>query len=138
MITSQRLIIIFVLFNIFTGVVATIYNNPTVGSLDKTQIVNEQSNVNSQITKANSEDSLYGGIGSNTLVSEQSIGNPLGWGAILINVFSKGFNPISILPEKSNVAIENIFVFLLILVKTMISIILILEIYMIFKNKKTS
>lgn len=138
MITSQRLIIIFVLFNILTGIVATIYSNPTAGSTDKTQIITEADNLQNTAGGSMTDNNLYGGISNTNLVGETSIGNPLGWGTILINVFAKGFNPIAILPNQTLTEIENIFIVLLGLMKAFINVILILEIYMIFKNKKTS
>lgn len=138
MITSQRLIIILVMFNILTGIVTQIYNNPTTSSIENSQVITEADSINEKVIIANNDDSKYGGITSENLVSEQSIGNPISWGNILLNIFTKGFNPISVMPTTSDTVIEQIAISILILIKSLLYIILLIEIYFIFKNKKTN
>lgn len=141
MITSQRILIIFFTINVLIGIATHIYLNPTLSSyVGNGEVVfgQEQTNVESQVDQYGSDDTLYSGIKNKDYITETTVGNPITWTQIIFDVLNKGFNPFAITPSDYDTYIENAFAWLLNFVKSIFSLIAILEIYMLFKNRKTS
>lgn len=138
MISSQRLILIFFAMNIMIGIVTHIYNNPTQTTNGYAILTQEQTNVETQINSYGSEETKYGGITNKQYTQETSVGNSISWSGTIWDIFKKAFNPFSLNPDDFDTQIETMFAYMLILLKSMFYVLTIMEVYMMFKNKKSS
>jgi hypothetical protein len=137
MISSQRLMLIIIVLNMMLGFVGEIYHNPT-GYSDTTATV-EQQLLEEYEAEYKSDEGLWGTVKATAnKIYENTIGNVVSWGNIIFKVFINGLNPFSFTASDFNHPVEKAFANLLVLFRSLMTAILILEGYMIFKNKKSS
>lgn len=137
-VSTQRLIIIFFALNIFIGIVSTIYQNPTITTSGLHIITTETNNIEDDATKMQSDNTKYSGITSGLVLQETTVGNPITTSGMIWKIFTNGFNPFAILPSQSETTIETLGIYLIMIMKSMIYMLLIYELYIVLKNKKTS
>ena len=112
--STQRLVIIFFAFNILTGIVSTIYHNPTSTTDGFNIIITEETNTQNAVTTITSDEMKYSGISSGLTLSETTAGNPITASILVWNILTKGFNPIDIRPSQAETIIEEMHQLLLI------------------------
>lgn len=135
MISTQRLIMIVVLINLMTGIVGNIYIKPT--TYDNNIIAGEE-DYSQQYSENLLQEDKYSGIRNRGYDSEQSIGNSITLGSNIWDIIIDGVNPLSVHPNMFESDIEKMFAIILSMFRLLLGIILIVEIYMIFKNRKQS
>jgi hypothetical protein len=135
MISTQRLLMIVIGINLIIGLAGSIYVNPAL--YDSSHLSVEQS-LYEQYGSEFANDDPFSGVTNRDSLQESSIGNSLSWGKILLDIFLNGINPFSFKPNDFNTAIEQIVAQILVLFRSLMYILLIVEIIMFFKNKKSS
>jgi hypothetical protein len=135
MISTHRLILLFIGINLIIGIASAIYENPAIYNDNFLSV--EQGLYEDFGADFVTEDSLNGIQSENTL-QETSVGNSLSWGKILFDVFVQGINPFSFMPGDFDTMAEQIAAQLLILFRALMSILIVIEAIMFFKNKKSS
>lgn len=138
MITSQRLIIMLIICNIMIGLSLEIYSNPH--ELDMSGINGDITTLETVESQFNEEGTIYGNIDnpSSQTTQENTIGNTIKMGWIILKVLIKGISPIPITRDGWANAIESTISTGLILFRSLIYVITALEIYFIYKNKKNT
>lgn len=135
MISTQRLILIILFMNIAIGIAGSIYQNPTFYEEDYFY----EDNTLYENYGTNFKDSdTHSGIVNREQQYEVSIGNSIEWGEITLNILWNGLNPFSFTANDFNSDIEKVFANVLILFRSLMYIIIIIEVYMFFKNKKNT
>lgn len=137
MISSQRIIFMFILINILIGIGIGIYKNPT--AYDSSIIDEEIQIMEDQQVEFEEENTEWGGIPTTDTSGEgKTIGNPLKMGAIVWNMFLDAIAPWSIHPWMFNNTVEKIIAWLLMLFRAIGTSLLIFETILVFKNKKAT
>lgn len=136
MITSYRILAITLVMQILLGGVLSIWISPTL--IDYVPISNEQNNLETQSEQFLDQETLYSGIQNQNLLTSPTVGNPITWSKIVLDIGAKAFNPLPINPNNLDTQIETLFGWLVILVKNLFYLLIILELFMLFINKKTS
>lgn len=136
MISTQRIILLFILMNLLVGIGGTIHNNPTAFNFNK---INEEININEElVNEYTDENTKTGGIPSEDTSGEgKSIGNMFKMGLITWEVIIRAIWPFSVYPNYPTV-IENIIATLILYFRLLGSVLVGLELYLLFKNRKTS
>ena len=137
MISSQRLMLIIIALNMLIGFTGEIYHNPT--GYSSTTATIEQALMEEYEQEFQSEEGLWGTVKATAnKIYENTIGNVVSWGRIIFKVFIDGINPFSFTASDFSHPVEKQFANILVLFRSLMTAILILEGYMIFKNKKSS
>lgn len=137
MLSTQRLIMIFVLINILIGVGIGIYKNPTI--YGDTTAQQEIDIMEDQQAEFEEEETEYGGIPTTDTSGEgKTIGNPIKMGAILWDIVLGGLNPLSIRPGMFQTTTEKIIATMLLMFRSLMAIIAGLELFLLFKNRKAT
>lgn len=137
MISTQRLIIIMLMINVVVGIVDLTYYSPTQYQTTPFDSINNQLDAFQQ--KAQEEETTWGGLFSGAVnVLEVTVINPLRFGYTLLRFLWKAFIPFSILPTGNETPVENVVITVIILFRSLLALIMGIEIYLFFKNKKTT
>jgi hypothetical protein len=83
-------------------------------------------------------DDLYTSVKNTDIQQEPTIGNSLTWTKLVWDIFATGLNPFSFTPNDFNTPIEKIGAWMLMLFRSLMYILIIIEIIMLLKNKKQS
>ena len=135
MISTQRLLMIVIGLNLIIGLAGSIYQNPTI--YDDNHLSVEQS-LYEQYGENFKDDDAFSGVKNRDYQQETSIGNSLSWGKILLDVFLNGINPFSFTPNDFDTNVEQIVAQMLVIFRSLMYILLLVEVIMFFKNKKSS
>lgn len=132
--STQRILAIVIIANLVIGLVCGLWNSqePT------NKLENQIDLYNQYELKAQNEDDLYTGLENDNLIGDITIGNSINWGKLIWDVLAGGINPLSISPTDFTHPVEKIFAYVLILIRAILELMIPLEIYFIFKNKKTN
>lgn len=136
MISTQRLLIIFFTMNILIGIVTHLYNNPTQTTNGYAILTQEQTNIEQQVYTYGNPETEYAGIINKQYTQETTVGNTVTWSATIWDIFKKSFNPFSLTPSDFETDIEQAIAYVLVLLKSIFYILIALEVFMVFKNKK--
>lgn len=138
-VSTQRLMLIILSINMLIGVVGEIYLNPTGYNSNNNPLGTEKQLQEQYQKDYYSETGIFGTLkASADRIYENTIGNVITWGKILINMFLKGINPFSFTPADFTDQIEKMFATVLVFARTLMVAFVMLEGYMLFKNRKTS
>ena len=77
----------------------------------------------------------YEGIGTENLIQDISVGNPLSTGKIIWNTLIRGINPLSVKPWRMQTEVENVIAWVLVIIRGLMYVLLIAVIYSYYKNK---
>ena len=132
MISTQRLVVLFIMINVVVGIVDLTYYSPTAyQSTPFDSIVSELDDFQEE------QEKVWGGLLSGaSQVVETTIINPLRLGYTLLRFFWKAFIPFSVYPRTDYSTFENVGVTILTLFRTLLSLIVGFEAYAFYKNKK--
>lgn len=135
MISTQRLIMIIIGINLIMGLIGSIYKNPTLYNDD---FIDNEQNYYEKSGNDFKDDDPYTGVKNQDYIQENSIGNSLSWGKILLDIFLGSINPFSFSKQDFDTNIEKIAVQVLGIFRSLMSLLIIIEVIMFFKNKKSS
>lgn len=149
MITTQRLIIIYVMLNIVVGAAMTLHSGIQEATKEQDngltsvgkELAKERDKLNIQTGEIFFEEDPTATAKNTGLQVEASIGNKLTWGQIIMDVAFKGINPFSLMiksPYQTESRIETDIRAILTLFRTLFALIIGIELYMLMKNGKTS
>lgn len=137
MLSTHRLLIMLIAMNMMIGIAVSIYNSPQ--TLDTKQMEVENEKLEESEEYAEEEQSIWGSIKASAEKGyESTIGNPIRWGWTILRIFIRGINPFSFMPSDFTNEIEQEIARVLILIRSLITTITIIEGYMVFKNDKQS
>lgn len=137
MISTQRLIMLVIGINLLIGMVGEIWVNPT-GYTTSQQLEVEIDKMEDLEVNLESEEGIWGSVKQSAGQEETTIGSAINWGYSILGVFIRGINPLSIHPSMFTNTIEQVFAWFLIFFRSLIATILGIELYLVYKNKKTS
>lgn len=138
MISSQRIITMIIGINLIIGMIMTGYNNPTEYNNEAVQ--NEISFIeNSQNEYTDEDTGVWGTVkaGAGRLY-ENTIGNVIKWGYIILSVFIRGINPLSINAGMFENQVLKLIANMILFTRSIMVLVVIFEIYLVFKNKKAT
>lgn len=133
-VSTQRIIFIVLVLNILVGIAYNIYENPTV--VDTSYIdndINQNDALGEQI-----KDETYWNQGQQGNLYEPTIGSPIKWGNVILDIFTKGMHPFTFKAEDFTTQLEQMIAKVLTVFRGLLHILLILEIYLVIKNRKAS
>lgn len=133
---SQKLILLIFLVNMTLGLVSVI--NADVATYDSTAVLNEINNIEGEKNTFESEETLSSGLANTAYQEQQTLGNTVRWGRILFRSFLKGFW--FTLPENftEQGKVYEILTNALHILSSYMYLLIIMEVYMIIKNRKTN
>lgn len=134
-ISTQRLAIIIILINIFIGICIGLFHE-TKSTYDITLITTQTATIETAEAEFGDEDKIYNL--QNTEDTENTIGNPIVMSHSFWTILWNGINPLSFTPSDFDNEVEKIFASILTLFRSIATLVLMLELYLIFKNKKTT
>lgn len=137
MISSQRLIMIFILINIVAGIGVSIYAQPN--TYDETQTL-EHITINEQYESEFKEDNTkYGGTSVEDDAGEgKTVGNVMKMGSMLWDITINSLNPFSVNRTMFTTSLERIIADILVLFRILGTILMSIELYLLFKNRKAT
>lgn len=137
-ISTQRLIIIVVLMNLLIGVVGEMYYEPD--SFNTQKVEDEIGYLEQKEVEMESEEGLWGSVKSTaSRIYESTIGDPIKWGGTIASIFIRGINPFYKAGiEYTNNEAETFTIYMIGFLRTLIYLVLIVEMYFVWKNKKTT
>lgn len=135
MISTQRLLMITIGINLLIGLVSAAYGNIT--AFDEDDFTTQICGIEDKVNQFDSSDE-YSGVTNREFQQETSIGNPISWGKVLLDTFRCGLNPFGFTANDFEHTMEKMVAFIIMLFRSLMWILLILEIYLLFKNKKAS
>lgn len=140
MISSQKIIMMIILINVMIGFAIKFTESPDTFTLSKMDdFTSQQNTIESEKDNFVSEEGLWGSVKAKaSQVYETTIGNVLQWGGAIIGILIQGFNPWSISTSQYTNIIEQTIVVIIGTIRTMMTALLMFEIYLIFKNKKST
>lgn len=127
---------IMIAINILIGVAGSIYSNSTEATIKGLNLSNNYMDENKQ--GFTSEEKLFGGVKSSQDTDQKTIGSGVGWGTVIIDIIKIGFNPFAIRPSKYDTLLEKVVAGTILFLKNIIYVLLIIEVIMFLKNRKTS
>lgn len=134
---THRLLIIVVLINIMIGIGMEAYYSPST-------FVSANINTEIDIMEENeqdfeSDDSIWGSVKTTgNRLYENTIGSPIKWGWNILKVFTRAINPFSFTPGDFTDPVEKVMAWVIMLFRSLMTTIIIIEAYMFFKSGKTS
>lgn len=137
MISTQRLLIMVISLNLLMGTLAELFMEPT--QFPTNQLTTEAQFAKDYENEFESDSGIWASIKSTTTnIWEGTIGNPIKWGYTILRIFVRSalplpFNESMFETQQEKYIAEGFNWFIHIL-----QIVLIIEAYMVFKNKKTS
>lgn len=137
-VSSYRLLLIIFTVNFLIGIAGEIYMNPT-GYTSDNSFSTRQELYNTYEEEVHSDIGIWGTIkASAERLYDNTIGNAIKWGSVLIKIFLAGLNPFSFTAGDFTHELEKIIANVLVLARSGMMAFLILDAYFIFKNKKTN
>lgn len=138
MISSQRIIFIFIFLNIISGMVTHLaIDSKTYDKGIFDQFI-ENTEETRQTYAEDNTDTWYGGILSTGVMVIQTIGNTIRMGWEIVRYMMTAMNPFSITTNDSYTGIENVMITALIIFRSLITVLASIEFYNIIKNKKAT
>ena len=133
MINTHRIIAILLVINIFNSLALEMYQNPTTYSTSvfessESDYKNETNYLKDVTANPERQD----------LETEGTILDTMKFGLKVVKIVARGINPFSINRTQTDTWVEKIILDIMSLFKFLFAILLIIEVYMIIKNKKTS
>lgn len=138
MISTQKIIAMIILVNIIMAI-AIEFSRRDENS-NYLQIIDAETNsIETSQEEFESEEGIWGSIKSEaSQVYEGTIGNVIKWGKVIVDIFLKGLNPFSIRPSQYNNNLEKLVAYLILIARLIMVVIVMVEIYSYFKNKKAT
>lgn len=135
-VSTHRLILMFVMLNLIIGIAGTAYYSPRSRN---TNVITEYTDLGGEWEdELTSEDAKWGTAKSTSnQFTETTVGNTFTIGKFIWNVFWMGINPFSIRPSMVDTDIEKIIAYILEWFRSLLMIVIALEAYFVFKNRKT-
>jgi len=130
--SSQKIIVMIVMINLVIGSIYGIWHNP----IDGLNVITEKANILTDYSVHIIEDDPLSSLNNPQLQTEPSIGNPVSWGKLLLDILWGGINPISIKPSMFDTQFEKILTTFLSLFRSILAMLFLLEAIFILKNKK--
>lgn len=136
-ISTQKVILLILMLNIALGTVIQIFNNPyeVPSSNEITKLREIQDEYEEEVK---SQQGIYGGLksASGDLIDRQIGG--LKWDISLLGTILKGLNPWLINPESYTHPLEIIWAYLINAFRSILyAVVIITELFLVFRNKKT-
>lgn len=136
-ISTQRLILIFLVTNMMIGMAMNMYFEPTTYSNDQID-VDEQAARITQNTQ-NTKESWFGSLVADVRRGyENTVGNTVAAGGSLLRLFWNGMYPFSFTPSDFDTEAEKQMARVIMWIRGLLTTLLLIETYMFLKNKKTS
>lgn len=136
MISTQKLIILVIGLNLICGL-ASIFTNETAQEYD-TRLQNISDIYEEEARLGSTNDSVRGHLGGENIQETGLLSNPLVQGTTIWNILGSGINPFSINPADFNTNLEKTIAWGIGFIRTILNLILILEFYLIIRNKKNT
>lgn len=137
MISTQRLIIMFVLINLAVTIATFTYQEET--TWNSTPFDNMLNQVQEFEEKAQEDESVIGGmLSAAAKVIEATVIDPIRFGWMILKFLYYAFVPFSINGDMASSTVEEVFIVILSVVRSVLAVLAGLEIYLIFKNKKAT
>lgn len=134
---TQRLIMIIISINLIIGFVDSINDSPT--TWNSNQIGTEIDLMEEQEAEFESEEGVWGSVkSSEDRIYENTIGSPIKWGWVLLKTFTRALNPFSFSPSDFETDSEKALAWVLTFFRCLMIMLVSIEGYMFFKNKKNS
>lgn len=138
MISSQRLLMIIIGINLIIGITAEMYAHPTTWE-NVTQLNTEKDIASDVEQDFVSEEGIWGNVKSTaSRLYEGTIGSTIKWGSGLIKIFARGINPFSFSSKDFDTQIEKTIADIIVYIRFLMTILIVFEIYQVFKNRKAS
>lgn len=137
MISTQRIMLIILGLSILIGIAGSIYNN-VYEYTDNQDHANKITIIEGAETEFQTEENTWGGVKTSTVTDQKTIGSGVGWGKIILDIFTIGLNPFSIKPNNYNTYIEQKIAFNLLFLRMMMIALFMFEFVTWVKNRKTS
>lgn len=134
MINSRRLIIIVITLNLLLGTFTQVYDQNKTEDLRSVQKV-LRTHYNLEL-EFEDEDTLEEGVKNENLQEQSTPGSSLSWFTTVYNIFIKSLNPVGLSPWQFENPVERTFAWFLTLIRTLLHVVVMIEIVYIIKNKK--
>lgn len=118
------------------GLISGIVTTPQL--TNPTQLLGENTKISNQIIIFSNQEQLEAEANNPNIQEERSTGSMWYWSKILLNIFTDIINPFSINPYMFNTIIEQFTATLISLFRFIFGLLIIIEIYLFFKNKKAT
>lgn len=137
MISSQRLFLLLIGLNLLVGMAAEVYHDPVSDNVD--QVTVETQLMEQYETEFQSQEGIWGSVKATAdRIWESTIGSPIRWGWTLLKLLVRGLNPFSFSASDFVNPVEQEIARYLIFFRSALMTIVILEGYLLFKNKKAT
>ncbi len=129
LVSTQKVILLVIFLNLVVGL------GEELGSQTSMVLTKDQETLTSYEAQFERNQSITGGVQTLDQLTDNTIGDTKGWGLSIINIMVKGLNPITTL-RSDNTVIQAFYV-LITFFRSILYVMLILEIYSVIKNRKT-
>lgn len=137
-ISTQRLALVFFCINLIIGVVSQIYFDPDASNFDIGTVTMHDQLMEQYENEMYDDSGILGGLRNKVFQTAESVGNVVKWGRIILNIALDGINPFSISYADFDTTLEKVGVFMLSMFRVLMWIVVAIEGYMFFINRKTS
>lgn len=128
---------IIIALNLLIGFSQSIYRDP-YNHNNNVILNNEMNLLQEKETSMQTTEYQIGNIRNPNIDTESTFGNIFSMGKLIANVFIYGLNPFSINSDMLNNYLEKLALSVLELIRSMMYVLAIVELYMFVKNRKTS